>query len=168
MCALLLVAGNVTVRNLLTNSVWCLAEQDLYGELDESNLSMYVEEVLRYRSPIQTTGRIVVEDVTVRGKTIEAGNHIMCWLGSANRDRSQFDNPSSFKPDRTANQHLGFGHGIHYCLGAPLARLQAKIVLSELFDRWDSIKFAEDPIQPVRNPTIHGLETLPIEFETSS
>lgn len=166
MCILLLVAGNITTTNLITNAVRCFAEEDLFDYVrgDEQNLTMALEETLRYRSPVQAMTRIATEDVTMQGETIEEGDRIIVWLGSANRDERQFEDADSFRPDRSPNQHLGFGHGTHYCLGAPLARLEAKIALSELLGRAEDIERTDATLQPSRSSFIYGVESLPIRY----
>ena len=101
----------------------------------------------------------------MRGETIEAGDRIVVWLGSANRDERRFDDADEFRPDRSPNQHLGFGHGTHYCLGAPLARLEAKIALGELLDRVENVELADEELRPTRSSFIYGVESLPIRYE---
>jgi len=169
MCILLLVAGNITTTNLIANAVRCFAEADadLFDELrgDDRALTSAVEEVLRYRSPVQAMSRVATEDVTMRGETIEAGDRIIAWLGSANRDERQFEAADAFRPDRSPNQHVGFGHGTHYCLGAPLARLEAKVGLSELLDRVENVRLADAPLQPTRSSFIYGVESLPVRYD---
>ncbi|WP_276302153.1 cytochrome P450 [Halorussus lipolyticus] len=172
MCILLLIAGNITTTNLITNAVRCFADADadLFDRLrgDERKLTNALEETLRYRSPVQAMTRIATEDVTMRGETIEEGDRIVVWLGSANRDERRFEDADTFKPDRSPNQHLGFGHGTHYCLGAPLARLEAKIALSELLDRVEDVRLAETELQPTRSSFIYGVESLPIRYSQRS
>ncbi|WP_138006553.1 cytochrome P450 [Halalkalirubrum salinum] len=169
MCILLLVAGNITTSNLIANAVRCFAEvdADLFDELrgDDRALTSAIEEVLRYRSPVQAMSRVATEDVTMHGETIGAGDRIIAWLGSANRDERQFEAADAFRPDRSPNQHLGFGYGTHYCLGAPLARLEAKVGLSELLDRVENVQLAEAPLQPTRSSFIYGVESLPIRYD---
>ena len=169
MCILLLVAGNITTTNLIANAVRCFVEADgdLFEELrgDDRALTGAVEEVLRYRSPVQAMSRVATEDVTMRGETIEAGDRIIVWLGSANRDERQFEAADTFRPDRSPTQHLGFGHGTHYCLGAPLARLEAKVGLSELLDRVENVRLAETSLRPTRSSFIYGVESLPIRYD---
>jgi len=169
MCILLLVAGNITTTNLVANAVRCFAEADgdLFEELrgDDRALATAVEEVVRYRSPVQAMSRIATEDVTMRGETVEAGDRLIVWLGSANRDERQFEAADAFRPDRSPTQHLGFGHGTHYCLGAPLARLEAKVGLSELLDRVENVQIAETTLQPTRSSFIYGVESLPIRYD---
>ncbi|WP_123620394.1 cytochrome P450 [Halorubrum sp. CSM-61] len=169
MCILLLVAGNITTTNLITNAVRCFAEADgdPFEELrgDDRALGSAIEEVLRYRSPVQAMSRVATEDVTLRGETVEAGDRLIVWLGSANRDERQFDDADAFRADRSPTQHLGFGHGTHYCLGAPLARLEAKVGLSELLDRVEDVRLAETTLQPTRSSFIYGVESLPIRYD---
>lgn len=165
MCILLLIAGNITTTNLITNAVRCFENHDPDDLRNESTLSTAIEEVLRHRSPVQAMSRIAMNDVTIQGETIEEGDRVVAWLGSANRDERQFDAADSFIQDRTPNQHLGFGYGTHYCLGAPLARLEAKVVLSELLDRLGSIEISETTLQPTRSSFIYGVESLPIRIE---
>ncbi|MFB6140392.1 MAG: cytochrome P450 [Halosimplex sp.] len=168
-CILLLVAGNITTTNLIANAVrsFAEAETDVFEELrgDECALTSAVEEVLRYRSPVQAMSRVATEDVRMRGETIEAGDRVVVWLGSANRDERQFDEPDAFRPHRSPTQHLGFGHGTHYCLGAPLARLEARVGLSELLDRVGDVRLADAPLRPTRSSFIYGVESLPIRYD---
>ncbi|MFB6074457.1 MAG: cytochrome P450 [Haloarculaceae archaeon] len=169
MCILLLVAGNITTTNLVGNAVRCFAEADaaLFEELrgDDRALATAIEEVLRYRSPVQAMSRVATEDVTLRGETIQAGDRLVVWLGSANRDERRFEDAETFRHDRSPTGHLGFGHGTHYCLGAPLARLEAKVGLSELLDRVEDVRLGDGPLQPTRSSFIYGVQSLPIEYE---
>lgn len=169
MCILLLIAGNITTTNLVANAVRCFGNNELFDELstDERALLPAIEESVRYRSPVQAMTRIATEDVTLRGEPIEEGDRLVVWLGSANRDERRFDDADRFVVDRSPNQHLGFGHGTHYCLGAPLARLEARIVLSELLSRVDGLRLAETELQPTRSSFIYGVESLPVRYETA-
>jgi len=168
-CILLLVAGNITTTNLIANAVRSFAEADAvrFEELrgDERALSNAIEEVLRYRSPVQAMSRVAAEDVRMGGETIGAGDRVVVWLGSANRDERRFDDADTFDPDRSPNQHLGFGHGTHYCLGAPLARLEAEVGLSELLDRVENVRLADATLQPTRSSFVYGVESLPIRYD---
>ncbi len=170
MCMLLLIAGNITTTHLITNAVRCFDEydDDLFATLagDDGALSTATEEVLRYRAPVQAMTRVPLEDVQIGGKQLEGGDGVVVWLGAANRDERQFPEADRFVPDRSPNQHLGFGHGIHYCLGAPLARLEAKVALDELSSRLSGIEIVPDAgLTPVRSSFIYGVESLPIRFE---
>jgi cytochrome P450 len=166
-CMLLLVAGNITTTNLVANAVRSLDEHDpdwSSSFADERRLGTAIEEVLRYRSPVQAMTRVPLESVELRGETLEVGDQVVVWLGSANRDERQFPDADRFVPDRTPNQHLGFGYGTHYCLGAPLARLEARVALDELTTRLADIRVADDDLRPVRSSFIYGVESLPVSY----
>ncbi|KYH27046.1 cytochrome P450 119 [Halalkalicoccus paucihalophilus] len=167
-CMLLLVAGNITTTNLITNAVRCFGENDLFGTYTDAGAvpRSAIEETLRYRAPVQAMTRIATEEVTMNGETIGAGERVIVWMGSANRDGRQFPDGDSFVPDRSPNQHLGFGHGTHYCLGAPLARLEAEVALSELFDRLTDVELVGTDLEPTRSSFIYGVESLPLEYAT--
>ncbi len=166
-CILLLVAGNITTTNLITNAMRCFDGDDTFEELtgNDKALGTAIEEVLRYRSPVQAMTRVAMEDVTIRGETIEEGDRIAVWMGSANRDERKFDDAEEFRAGRVPNQHLGFGYSTHYCLGAPLARLEAKVALSELFSRVSNIELPETALEPTRSSFIYGVDSLPVRFE---
>lgn len=165
-CWLLLVAGNETTTNLITNAVLTFLEQpDLYARLRQQPdlLPAAIEEVLRYRSPVQAMFRLATEEVALAGQTIPAGQRIIAWIGSANRDESQFEAPDEFRLDRSPNPHLAFGHGIHFCVGAPLARLEAKIALEALLERLPLLRRADDaPLEPLEGFMVHGVSSLPL------
>ncbi|WP_122089830.1 cytochrome P450 [Halalkalicoccus subterraneus] len=165
-CILLLVAGNITTTNLITNAVRCFGNNGLFDAYTDTGRvpTSAIEETLRYRAPVQAMTRIATEDVTVGGETIASGERVIVWMGSANRDDRQFSEGDSFIPDRSPNQHLGFGHGTHYCLGAPLARLEAEVALSELFDRLSHVEFADAELEPTRSSFIYGVESLPLRY----
>lgn len=164
--ALLLVAGNVTTTNLITNAVRCFLEHDCADAAtrDEEALSRAVEEVLRYRSPVQRTARVATEPTAVAGREIAAGEAVICWLGAAHRDPAVFDDPESFVPDRSPNPHLAFGRGIHVCLGAPLARLEARVALEVLFDRVDSLEPVETEYEPIPSSFLYGVRSFPVRY----
>ncbi|RRJ31420.1 cytochrome P450 [Halocatena pleomorpha] len=166
-CILLLIAGNITTTNLITNAIWSFAEQDILhavasGAVDRKQA---IEEALRFRSPVQAMSRVATEDTEIDGVEIAADERVTAWIGSANRDESVFDNPDEFLPERSPNRHIAFGTGVHYCLGAPLARLEAGVALSTLFDRYDTIELRDDQFQPVSSPIVYGLESLPLHVE---
>ncbi len=164
-CTLLLVAGNITTTNLITNAMRCLGNRPKLrsalaaGERDPSRV---IEEALRYRSPVQALFRVTTEPVALGGEEIPAESGVVVWLGSANRDEQVFDRADEFIADRQPNQHLSFGYGTHYCLGAPLARLEAKVALSALFERFETIEPVETDLQPIRSSFIYGVEEYPI------
>ncbi|EMA50082.1 MULTISPECIES: cytochrome P450 [Halococcus] len=169
MCMLLLIAGNITTTNLITNAVRCFGNHDLFAELagEENAIGTAVEEVLRYRAPVQAMTRVARSDVTLGGETIEEGDRLVAWLGSANRDSRQFATADEFVVDRAPTGHLGFGHGTHYCLGAPLARLEARVALSELLSRVDGLALADTDLSPTRSSFIYGVESLPIRYDAA-
>ena len=124
-----------------------------------------IEEVLRYRSPVQMMYRHAISDVMVGDQNIRAGQMIMAQIGSANRDEAQFPAPDTFDIRRTPNRHIAFGHGIHFCLGAPLARLEAKIALTLLLERLQDIRRVPDiPLQSTGSDIVYGVKHLPITF----
>lgn len=164
---LLLIAGNVTTTNLIANAVWTFVEQGVLADLraDEERLESGIEEVLRYRSPVQWTNRIATEQVEIEGHTIEAGESIRTWIGAANRDPAVFDDPETFRPDRSPNPHLAFGRGIHVCLGAALARLEARIALETLCDRIHDVELVDTDYHPVASTFLYGVQRLPLIYE---
>ncbi|MDS0283033.1 cytochrome P450 [Haloarcula onubensis] len=166
-CMLLLVAGNITTTNLVGNAMRCLtAHPEAMERVRTGDVAMEstIEEVLRYRSPVQALARVATRDVELRGMDIEEGDTVVPWLGAANRDPSVFESPEQFRVDRAPNPHFGFGRGTHYCLGAPLARMEARIGLRALFDRAADIRRVGEQLQPVRSAFIYGVEEFPIEF----
>lgn len=167
-CNLLLVAGNETTTNLITNATRVLSEQPSIQERVRSNLELVkstVEETLRYYPPIVAIGRIAAQDAEVGGHTIRSGEQVISWVGSANRDEEKFDNPETFDPDRKPNPHLGFGFGIHFCLGAPLARLEGQIALENILSRLHNIQFTHEKLTPIPSPFVFGVKGYPITFE---
>jgi cytochrome P450 len=132
---LLLIAGNETTTNLLGNAVTALLrnpDQLALVRDDPSLVPALVEETLRYESPLQMVFRKVMEDTEIRGTTLQKGSSVCALLGSANRDERQFPDPDRFDLQRDARRHVALGKGIHFCLGAPLGRLEARVALEEL------------------------------------
>jgi cytochrome P450 len=166
---LLLVAGNETTTNLITNGALALLEHrdDAARLRDHPDLiPSAVEECLRYDSPIQATFRTTAQDVTVRGITIPRDSKVMMLYGSANRDEAVFDEPDRFKIDREPNDHIAFAIGIHYCLGAPLARLEGRLALEEILAKMRNIRLdASGERARVDNPLFRGLKKLPLLFD---
>ena len=167
-CVLLLVAGNETTTNLIGNAVLCLDEHpDVMAELraDPALIPAAIEEVLRYRSPVQMMYRRAATDVTLDGRPIRAGQMIMAQIGSANRDAAQFPDPDRFDIRRTPNRHIAFGHGIHFCIGAPLARLESKIALTLMLERLPDLRRVRSiPLQGTGSPIVYGVKHLPVTF----
>lgn len=167
-CHLLFHAGHNTTTILLTNAVWTFIEHDLIEALrtDTIALDTAIEEVLRYRSPVQVLLRKTATDVELHDTTIPAGERVAAWVGSANRDERQFDAPDTFRPERRPNPHIAFGAGIHFCLGAPLARLEADVALTAFLDRIQDATFSTESFDPLA-PTTCSLERLPITVNTT-
>lgn len=156
---MILVAGNETTANLIGNTVVSLIENpNIRSEIqnDFSLLPAALEEVLRYRSPVQCLIRTAKVDVEIGGKQIKKGQKIIVWIGSANRDENIFFDSEAFCLERVSNPHLAFGFGIHRCIGAPLARLEAKIVLTNLLERFPNMRFSK-PI-PHKSPNFFVFE----------
>lgn len=169
MLGLLMAAGNVTTTNLIGNALWTLTEHpEEVGRCLENvdHVSDVVEETLRYRSPVQFTVRQVTEDVELRGHEPEAGDTVVVWLAAANRDPAVFNAPEEFRPGRSPNNHLAFGRGPHTCLGASLARMEARVALETTFARVTQLGRAEEPLQPTDSTFLYGVQNLPLEVET--
>ncbi len=170
-CVLLLVAGNETTMHLIGNAIWCFDDHPAaWAELraNPTLLPDAIEEVLRYRSPVKLMFRITAQDTRIGDKDIPAGTGVTAWIGSADRDEAQFPNAETFDIHRTPNRHLAFGHGIHFCLGAPLARLESKIALGIMLKRFSNIqRDREVELEPVSAFILHGLKHMPIVFEKS-
>lgn len=171
-CILLLVAGNETTTNLIGNALLCFDEHPEVMEqlrAEPALLPGAVEEVLRYRSPVQYMYRRALTDVTIRDQEIRAGQMVLAWIGSANRDETQFPDPDNFDIRRTPNRHIAFGHGIHFCLGAPLARLEAKIALTLLLERFHDIRRMRDiPLEATGSDLVFGVKHLPVTFRAAN
>ena len=167
-CVLLLVAGNETTTNLIGNALLCFDEHpEVYEQLraESELIPGAIEEVLRYRSPVQFMYRRAAANVTIGEHEIQAGQMVLAWIGSANRDEAQFPDPDRFDIRRTPNRHIAFGHGIHFCLGAPLARLEAKIALIMLLERFHEIKRVPGvQLEPIGSNLVFGVKHLPITF----
>jgi pimeloyl-[acyl-carrier protein] synthase len=166
MCILLLVAGHETTKNLIANGVLTLLRHpDQLARLraDPSLYATAVEELLRFESPVQRTARITHADVDVDGVRIPRGALVLTVIGSANRDPEVFADPDHLDLGRAENPHLAFGRGIHFCLGAPLARLEGQVALQALLDRFPRLALAEDTVPEwSTNTVIRGLRTLPV------
>lgn len=162
--SILLIAGNVTTTNAISNAVWCFAEHDTFETVrdDPAALETALEEVLRYRSPVQTHTRYAVKETELGGETIEPGDKIGVWFGAANHDPTVFDSPAQFVPDRKPNPHVAFGHGTHFCLGAHLARLEMRVALRVLLERFDTIEVHTDELQPSGSMLVYGPSSMPV------
>jgi cytochrome P450 len=166
---LLFGAGFETTTNLIGNGLLALLDDP--GELrrvrdDRSLMKTAVEELLRWDSPVQVDGRVAFEDVDIDGMAIAAGEQFVTLLGAANRDPRAFDDPDRFDVGRVGQPPMSFGGGIHYCLGAALARTEGAVVFDRLLDRFPVIEPAWGDERPGYRDTIvlHGLESLPVRF----
>ena len=167
-CVLLLVAGNETTTNLITNAVLTLSNNVReYQRIlaDRSLIPGMVEEVLRYRSPVQSMFRTCKKDVELGGKLIRKGQVVLAWIGSANHDATEFQKPEEFLIERTPNRHIAFGEGVHFCLGAPLARLEAKIAMETLLERAGKVTLKiGTQLEPLGGIIVFGVKHLPVSF----
>jgi cytochrome P450 len=170
MIFLLLVAGHETTVNLIaTGTLALLTHPSEFSRLraDPSLLSGAVEELLRFANPLNhATDRYAPESLEVGGVTIPAGEPVLVVTSSANRDPARFPDPDRLDVGRDASGHVAFGHGIHYCVGAPLARLEGEIAFGALLGRFPGLSLAVEPSQLRWRPSslIHGLETLPVRL----
>jgi len=165
---LLLVAGSETTTNLISNAIVCFTENpDELARVREDArlLPSAIEEVLRYRTPIQAVFRMATRDVDLHGQRIPAGALVLAVIGAANRDPNQFREPGRFDVSRNPNPHIAFGHGIHFCLGAALARLESRIALGDLLAGMKSFELARPDWVPRRAFHVHGPTSLPIRFD---
>ncbi len=167
-CILLLIAGNETTTNLIGNAILAFDEQpEAQERLRQAPdlLPSAIEEALRYRSPVQSMFRVAAREVELGGQTIPQDTWIVAWIGSANRDGAQFPDPDHFDVARTPNRHVAFGHGIHFCIGAPLARLEARIALGALLERTRDLRIAPDAhLEALGGNIVFGVQQLPITF----
>ncbi len=160
---MILFAGNETTTNLIGNGILTLLRHPDDMEQLRANPDLMrtaIEELLRFDGPVQLTTRFAAAPIEIEGHTIEAGEQIEFILGAANRDPEQFPNPDQLDLARRPNRHIGFGHGIHFCLGAPLARLEGQIAIAEILKRYPTLEMAQDDVEWRDNPILRGLTGL--------
>ena len=163
---LLLVAGNETTRNLVSGGLLALIEHpEQHARLlaDPSLLPTAVEEMLRWVTPVNLFQRTATRDVELRGHTIRAGDKVVLFYASANRDEEMFPDADRFDVGRSPNEHLAFGIGPHFCLGANLARLEISVMFEELLRRLPDIQLA-GPVERLRSNFINGIKRMPVRF----
>jgi cytochrome P450 len=167
-CTLLLVAGNETTTNLMSNMLNILVDRpEAWRRLRDDRLLVEstIEETLRYDSPVQMLTRRVTRDIEIDGQKIREGEAVAVGFAAANRDPAAFPDPDTFLLDRDQSRHLGFGAGIHYCLGAPLARMEATIMLNAMLDRYSAIARGNEAPQRQRATNLlYGFRKLPLKF----
>ncbi len=167
MCVLLLVAGHETTVNLIANGTLALLRHpEALARLaaDPSLAGSAVEELLRYDSPVQFTSRHALADFEIDGRAVRTGETIVGVLGAANRDPAQFADPDELDLARSPNRHVAFGGGIHFCLGAPLARVEARIAIPALLQRLPDLELGGTPVRR-DTVTLRGLSSLPVTFQ---
>jgi cytochrome P450 len=168
-CIILLFAGHETTANLIGNGLLALLRHPDQLELlraEPERMPAAVEELLRYDSPVQRNRRLAMEDMTLGGKQIRRGDSVLVFMGSANRDGARFPDPDTLDITRAPNPQMAFGHGIHFCAGAALTRLEAPIALRALLDRFPDVRLADDFSERWhRNITFRGLESLELSID---
>jgi len=168
MLVLILVAGNETTTTLIGNAVLeLLAHPAELARLraEPSLLPSAIEEVLRFSSPVQFDPRRATRTIELRGHKVERDDVVLCWLGSANRDEALFERPHVFDIGRDRTPHLAFGFGVHYCLGANLARLEAQVALESLLQHTRSLERVDDSPLPLHpSPVFRGVTSLPLRI----
>ena len=165
---LLLLAGTETTTNLIANTMLCFfrhPEQQARVRDDRALLPTAIEEVLRFRSPVQMVFRATTRNLSVGKRTIPRGAIVLAMIGSANRDPRHFQQADRFDATRTGAAHVDFGHGAHYCVGAALGRLEARVAVAGLLDRLPDLHRAErGPWAPRTGINVHGPRSLPVRF----
>jgi cytochrome P450 family 142 subfamily A polypeptide 1 len=165
---LILIGGDETTRHVMTGGAYqLLAQRDRWETLvaDRSLLPTAIEEMLRWVSPIKNMARQATEEVELAGQRVPKGEKLLLLYPSANRDAAVFDDPDTFDIRRSPNEHVAFGFGVHFCLGANLARLELRVLFEELLDRLPDVELA-DPAEPEFRPAnfVSGYERLPVRF----
>jgi cytochrome P450 len=166
-CILILIAGHETTVNLIGNGVLALLRHpDELHRLRQTPalIASAVEELLRYDGPVQRTARVASDDATIGGRTIRKGDMVMPFIGAADRDPAQFSDPDRLDLARGDNRHIAFGWGIHFCLGAPLARVEGQIAIDTLVRRLPRLELATESPEYRQSLTLRGLKTLPVKF----
>jgi cytochrome P450 len=167
-CVLLMIAGNETTTNLLGNLINRLAgrpEDWAALRADPGLIEGVIEESLRVDSPAQMIIRRATQDVTIGSETIRAGELVMVYLASANRDPTKWEDPADFELARERDRHVAFGHGVHTCIGAPLARMEAKAAMTSLVARFERLAPGAERGRRLPGGLLFGFRSLPVVFE---
>lgn len=167
MCQLLLISGHETTTNLIGNGMLALLrhpDQLAALQRDPSLIESAVEEIFRYDGPLVRARRRALEDCAIAGVQIRKGEELFLYLAAANRDPERFVEPDAFDITRADNSHLALGRGIHFCLGASLARLEAKIAIGAMVERLPNMKLTRDRLEWRRSLILRGLLRLPVRF----
>jgi cytochrome P450 len=166
-CNLLLIAGHETTVNLIANAILAMLREPRHWAAladDPDRAGAIIEETLRYDPPVQLAGRTAAEEMTIGEVTVPKGDTMMLLLAAAQRDPTAFDRPDAFDPNREDLRHLAFGHGVHFCLGAPLARLEARVALTAVTRRFPNAALAGEPLYKP-NVTLRGMASLPVNLQ---
>jgi len=166
-CSLLLIAGHETTVNLIGNGLFALLRHpDQLRALadDRALIQTGVEELLRFDGPVQRTGRMTMADVEIGGRQIPKGSIVAAVIGAANRDPAHFPDPDRLDVARQENRHIAFGFGIHFCLGAPLARIEGQVAIGTLLRRMPALKLVSDTPEWRESSVLRGLKALPVTF----
>lgn len=166
-CVTLLTAGHETTTNLIGNTLYTLLQHpdQLQAIRQEpARLPNAIEEVLRFESPQQRNPRRLAQDYTYEGHLMGKGDFVLQMLGSANRDPAIFADADHFDSQREPNRHVAFGFGLHFCLGAPLARLEAPIAVQLILERMPKLRLAQPTAQWMQHSLVRGLASLPVVF----
>lgn len=176
-CFTLFIAGNITTTNVLGNAMLCFDKHPEEWErlrLHSELVPTAVEEVIRYMSPFRAgpndliEGRVARSDVVLSGQLVRQGEQVQVNRLAANFDERQFPDPERFDVGRTPNRHQSFGHGIHFCLGAPLARLEIRVVLERLIRKVQRLQIVSDvPLKQAQSTIIFGVQSLPMTFQAA-
>jgi hypothetical protein len=170
-CIVTMVGGLETTTNLIANGVLSLLREPSQMAWLRANLDLMpvaVEELLRHESPSQHTARLAPADVVLGGKTIRKRQAVIAVMAAGNRDPERFRDPDSLVLDRQDNRHLAFGWAAHFCFGAPLARLEAKIAFESLLRRFPVLELTDAPLVWRENLGLRGLEALHLTYSTNS
>lgn len=168
LCMFLFVTGEETTVNTIGNGMLALLRHPAKIEELKHNPSLIptaIEELLRFDSPVQLTSRIALDNVELGGKTIHVGEKVSLCLGAANRDPMEFPDPNELNLARRNNRHLAFGEGIHYCIGAGLARAQSQLAIHTFMQKFSELDFLQEKLERRESIVLRGLKSLPVTFK---